>query len=733
MIRLPISRLASAVAAPLVFLVSCQELPTRPLSEPEVLRSSHSTRDALDSPSSRSVSLSIANEAPLNGGEAVVGDFPYPTVVQMTASQAIGIKMTDGSPGSGFLGLGGRFMNDSCTQQGEAYLSASIMGGWNGCSIPDPYGSSWSGTVVVQGQVKWGYYFDSACPFPDYACGTYDGSSSVSLSRMDANLDLGVDPNRASLGASPAGHGYMFRATVTPNQLGPYTTPFNLVDGWTFTSADGVRALDCFEATCPQAFYASGTLRLDAIVNGVRMTRGPIAVTVVQPTLALALSKSVATVGDTLEVTTTVTPDPTATGERVDWQNFFVLAERHYGDGGGVVYSRRAAQGTPNGARQSIPASVRPTADSGRPAVRLPAAVARVSAAPRDNISAPAGSLRASEADGLTYCGTASVFPRQCYLVLGDTGNLTITVEANYNRRPISGSKLIRVNPAKVVSVQATGPNQGSFLAGIGNSKAFRKVKGEDKIALTASVPDPALGLSLTWAVSDFRDDDVLSPLPASVAPGLASSFLVPAPGKQRFKAPHPYALRKTALGYDVRGSAGGVTSDMVPVRQDVIDVERQEYIDFNVPQLMVPARSSFGPSPYYQGGDYAFAVRNSAFDALLAKLQAAWAPRQWTVNSLYRNPGHNAYHVNKGKSSGTVSGSWHQYGCAADIQTSPALAPNSVAKDTAAAQEFWASLQAKAVKLGFVTEARDPAPAGEKWRPSSGVGHVHVEIKCHE
>ena len=143
---------------------------------------------------------------------------------------------------------------------------------------------------------------------------------------------------------------------------------------------------------------------------------------------------------------------------------------------------------------------------------------------------------------------------------------------------------------------------------------------------------------------------------------------------------------------------------------------------------MAISSWASLGPSQYYTSGDYATAVVNAEFDRLFAQLEANWKPNQFTVNGLYRNPGHNAYHVDAGKSSGTVSGSWHQYGCGADLQVYPAN-PTTRA-EIAAAEKFWRGLAQEAQDLGFYVEQLYHDPAHPRV-PNSGIGHVHVELKC--
>jgi hypothetical protein len=312
----------------------------------------------------------------------------------------------------GFLGLAGRVVNGACSGQGVAYLTA----GFSGCALAATPGlSTYSGIALVAGDVSYGFGYDNACA-PPGICGIYSGSSGVTLTRLDAQLALTVDPDpRVGLGAVPAGHPLTFRATVTPATLGSYATPISFVDGWTYTTDSGAteRLGDCHvdQGSCAQAFYESGSLSLDAMVNGVRMTRGPVAVVVVQPTLELTVSKTEAAIDDTVLVTMSLRPE----GEREDWIDFSVSAQRWWPPD--EASSRSAPTGT----------SLAPSG-------------------PRRASLAPGGALRASMVDGLSYCGTTNPFEKRCYIIMGDTGVVTVTVDARYNRLPISASKTIRVS-----------------------------------------------------------------------------------------------------------------------------------------------------------------------------------------------------------------------------------------------------------------------------------------------
>ena len=118
--------------------------------------------------------------------------------------------------------------------------------------------------------------------------------------------------------------------------------------------------------------------------------------------------------------------------------------------------------------------------------------------------------------------------------------------------------------------------------------------------------------------------------------------------------------------------------------------------------------------------------MANRGFVAALDSMADAWGqPGTWQVNGFYRNPVHNAYHVARGKSSGTVPASWHQYGCAADLQVFPSTDGTSPHKDSLALA-FWHAMASLAQDQGFHVE-----PLVATGHSFSGLGHVHVERRC--
>jgi hypothetical protein len=406
-------------------LISCHDVPTLP-SANQRLASSGAVRDVRDSPAGVGASLSATDEAPLQGGGMFVGNFPTATVVEMTANQTFTIRSTDpASPRDGILRLGGRWSQlEGCSHQGEAYLGANGAIVWAGCSVGDV--SSFTGYIQVVGDVNWGYSFDSACPYPDYGCAAYSGNSSVSLSAVSAQLALALDDSSVTPDAVPAGHELTFRGTVTPATIGSYSTPVSRVDGWTYTTASGVDSLgDCFVASanaqCVRRFTESGTLSLDAMVNGRRQTVGPIAITIVQPTFKLTSSASTVTEGDTVLVSLSLTP----VGERIDWYRFSSTPIRDYGGGGGEGILR-----TPSS----------PALANAQAASNPPTSQPRLS-------PATTASLSTTVPSGLEDCNLIITLVDRCYVVMADTGVNWLKGQAYYNRLPVSDSAQVYVRP----------------------------------------------------------------------------------------------------------------------------------------------------------------------------------------------------------------------------------------------------------------------------------------------
>ena len=258
----------------------------------------------------------------------------------------------------------------------------------------------------------------------------------------------------------------------------------------------------------------------------------------------------------------------------------------------------------------------------------------------------------------------------------------------------------------------------------------FTTQDGEASMTAVATVVPPGLADEVTWSVSDWPNDQVASTPPeaGTLAQGRVVTWRVSEQDTTRWpeQEPHPgpvlldqksIAFRVIASVVDGQGLSG--ESEPHVVRQDEIDTIRQEYVDFLLPfgGLRVPTRGDFALHARcnivcVHNGDYGFAIVDPRFEPALDDLRAAW-PLQWQVNVTYRNPVHQRYHV------GSVTNSWHQYGCAADLQTFPV--PRTTPEDQTAAAAFWNALSVLARRRGF-----DVEPITQ-----SGVGHVHVEVDC--
>ena len=282
-----------------------------------------------------------------------------------------------------------------------------------------------------------------------------------------------------------------------------------------------------------------------------------------------------------------------------------------------------------------------------------------------------------------------------------------------------------QVTTASVTIFKARGPNAGG---------SFTTRSGENKLSLAAGVTPTTLAPTIQWEIVDDPADAVVTFEPNGVTPTFGSNVeaFVPAQDAGRWAAvPHPGSLNQKSLALRVRAAVDAtgtlVRSAPAIVRQDEIDTIREEYIELGVAQG-VPGRGQFGASTTNKG-DYTVAVINPGFNSLFATLQIALQPLSLVVNSGYRNPVHNAYHVDKGKGSGAVSDSWHQYGCGDDIQTFPILPDFPTAAELAAAQSYWDAVADEALSLGFEVEPRDYDPQNP--HSFSGVGHVHIELRC--
>jgi len=278
-----------------------------------------------------------------------------------------------------------------------------------------------------------------------------------------------------------------------------------------------------------------------------------------------------------------------------------------------------------------------------------------------------------------------------------------------------------QVTTASVTIFKAQGPNDGG---------SFTTRSGENKLSLAAGVTPATLAPTIQWEVVDNPDDAVLTLEPNGVTPAFGPTVdaIVPPQDAGRWAAiPHRGTLTQKSLALRVTAAVDGsgtlIRSTPAVVRQDEIDTVREEYIELG---LAPPGRGQFiGEPPVDVGlntGDYGVMVWSNAFTTVLNALRFAWTAR-WQINSQYRNPVHQKWHV------GGETNSAHQYSCAADLQTFPPRVEDPVThelhfktvQDSLTASHYWTALADLADRQGFSVE---PLKA-------SKIGHVHVQKAC--
>jgi len=278
-----------------------------------------------------------------------------------------------------------------------------------------------------------------------------------------------------------------------------------------------------------------------------------------------------------------------------------------------------------------------------------------------------------------------------------------------------------QVTTASVTIFKAQGPNDGG---------SFTTRSGENKLSLAAGVTPATLAPTIQWEVVDNPDDAVLTLQPNGVTPAFGPTVdaIVPPQDAGRWAAiPHRGTLTQKSLALRVTAAVDGsgtlIRSTPAVVRQDEIDTVREEYIELG---LAPPGRGQFiGEPPVDVGlntGDYGVMVWSNAFTTVLNALRFAWTAR-WQINSQYRNPVHQKWHV------GGETNSAHQYSCAADLQTFPPRVEDPVThelhfktvQDSLTASHYWTALADLADRQGFSVE---PLKA-------SKIGHVHVQKAC--
>jgi len=280
----------------------------------------------------------------------------------------------------------------------------------------------------------------------------------------------------------------------------------------------------------------------------------------------------------------------------------------------------------------------------------------------------------------------------------------------------VGGEVALTPATAAVTIVRAEGPNPAG---------SFTTKPGEEQVSLEATTIPSTFASEVEWAVTKAPEAAVETQSPIAPRRGATSSFSVPAPSNAagRWQAyPVGAGLEVKRLGYEVTAgvSSGGTEHPAEPKRvyQDEIDVVRQEYLDLGV-WLGPPGRARFtneSPVPHLIGkgfntGDYGVMVFNGDFVAHLNQLAFASASYgAWQIESQYRNPAHQRFHIPASAKPGLNS--WHLYGCAVDITAQGANLQER--------KRYWSRLEKLAYRLNF-----DWVEPGEV----TDFDHVHVEF----
>ncbi|GJG85374.1 hypothetical protein tb265_05550 [Gemmatimonadetes bacterium T265] len=223
--------------------------------------------------------------------------------------------------------------------------------------------------------------------------------------------------------------------------------------------------------------------------------------------------------------------------------------------------------------------------------------------------------------------------------------------------------------PARLRIITAQGPNpEGSFTTR----------SGERTLTLAADVSPTTLAGAVAWTVADDPADRVQSAAPSTAPPnGASTSVDLPNQTATRWQLPHGTAWTDKALAFRVvaavLGAGGAPLRDSLVVRQREVDVLRQEYVDHGIPvptaadtrtAADVAGVTRFGWAELNQG-DYRFAVLTTRLLQKLPELEAR-AGTPLTLNSVFRNPAHQRFHI----PNGAAKLSQHQYGTAVDLAT---------------------------------------------------------------
>jgi uncharacterized protein YcbK (DUF882 family) len=204
----------------------------------------------------------------------------------------------------------------------------------------------------------------------------------------------------------------------------------------------------------------------------------------------------------------------------------------------------------------------------------------------------------------------------------------------------------------------------------------------ENRILLQARVTPVELASQVRWVIEDLPGDVIVTIPPGSAPVGAVTSFLVPIANQNRGHWPADHAaslaLRTKRLAYKVTATvvSGGKTYSSAPdsVKQDSLDVLRQEYIDWQkVGRRSVTRRtlSDVGDA-HRNSGDYVIWPSSDRLATGMAALQGLAMTtfhKALTVTGGFRNPVH--HHLHGGGGRHPVAESTHLYGEATDFRIS--------------------------------------------------------------
>lgn len=213
-------------------------------------------------------------------GPITLGSYTYPTLAVIQVSGLLdryyGPTSYWGQSAGTLIGqwdaAGGWTESDGCT--GNVWVLAA-SGGTIFCDAGNHKNptSVWADTQVVQGTVTaqwhagppaWGV---TGCgPGGQPPCFTYTGSHAVAVTPVSASLRV----KASRYVTTPAAPSVTFTAAVSPTQVGGRNVPFS-VQSWTWVADTGSGSGPACGTNniCSFSPSSSGTMRVDAIVNGV--------------------------------------------------------------------------------------------------------------------------------------------------------------------------------------------------------------------------------------------------------------------------------------------------------------------------------------------------------------------------------------------------------------------------------------------------------------------------------